>query len=206
MTPDLSRTLLRSSWWAIVLGLLLEGLQLAAAAAAGGATPGAGSILADTAQKVSWSYIVCVALACGTAATRGGPPAIGLLGLLAAPVAFGVARALHKSVAQALSAAAAGGGPSPWLLAGVKAAEYAVFGYVVTRLIRRPELRLPAYVRTGLLIGATFGALLLAIMHAHAPDGLPVPVLVARGVNELLFPVGCACVLWSTALLARRAG
>ena len=29
MTPDLSRTLLRSSWWAILLGLVLEGLQLA---------------------------------------------------------------------------------------------------------------------------------------------------------------------------------
>lgn len=206
MTPDLSRTLLRSSWWAILLGLVLEGLQLAAAAAAGGATPSGASIVADTAQKVSWSYIVCVALACGTAATRGGPAAMGLLGLLAAPAAFGVARALHKSVGQALSASVAAGGPSPWLLAGVKAAEYAVFGFLVTRLVRRPELRLPAYVRLGLLVGAVFGAALLAIMDAHAPDGLAVPVLVARGVNELLFPVGCACVLWSTALLARRAG
>ncbi len=203
MAPELSRTLLRSSWWAIILGLVFEGLQLAAAAAAGAATPVAGSLLADTAQKVSWSYIVCVALACGTAATRGGPAAIGLLGALAAPLAFGVARAAHKSVAQALAAAAPAGGPSPWLLAGVKAAEYAVFGYLVTRLVRRPELRLPAYVRMGLVIGAVFGALLLWIMDRAAPQGLSVPVLVSRGINELLFPVGCACVLWATGILAR---
>ncbi len=205
MPSDLTRTLLRSSWWAIVLGLVLEGLQLAAAAVAGAGTPGAASMLADTAQKVSWSYIVCVALACGTAATRGGPTAIGLLGALAAPVAFGIARAAHKGVAQALSVNLATG-PSPWLLAGVKAAEYAVFGFVVTRLVRRPELRLPAYVRTGLVVGALFGAPLLWIMDSAAPQGLATPVLVSRGINELLFPVGCACVLWSTSMLARRTG
>jgi len=204
MTRDLSSTLLRASWWAILLGLALEGLQLAAAAASGAATPALNSVLAESAQKVSWSYIVCVALACGTAATRAGPGAIGALGLLAAPAAFAVARAVHKSAAQALSITLPAGGPSPWVLAGVKALEYAVFGLLITRLVRRPELKLGAYARTGLVIGAVFGAVLITIMeNAAAPAGLPTPALVARGVNELLFPVGCACVLWVTSVLAR---
>ncbi len=206
-SQELSRTLLRASWWAILLGLVLEGLQLAVVAASGGAKPVLNSVLAESAQKVSWSYIVCVALACGTAATRAGPGALGALGLLAAPVAFAVARALHKSAAQALSITLPAGGPSPWTLAGVKAAEYAVFGVLITRLVRRPELKLGAYARTGLVIGAIFGAALLFIMdRAAAPAGLPTPAIVARGVNELLFPVGCACVLWVTSVLARPAG
>jgi len=206
MKEDLPRTLLRSSWWAILLGLLLEALQLAVGKGAGGAVPGAGAVLAESAQKVTWSWIVCVALACGTAATRMAPGALGLLGMLSAPVAFGAARAVHKGVAAAVSADMPPGA-SPWLLAGVKAAEYAVFGLLVARLARRqPAAPLPAFVGRGLLVGAAFGALLLFIMdRAAAPAGLPMAVLLARGVNELFFPVGCACVLWSTGALTRKA-
>ncbi|HTE04655.1 MAG TPA: hypothetical protein VK824_00560 [Planctomycetota bacterium] len=206
MTQDFARTLLRASWWAILLGLVLEGVQLAVIAASHGPAPVADAVIAESVQKMSWSTIVCVALACGTAATRAGAGAIGVLGLFAAPAAFAIARALHKSAAQALSITVPAGGPSPWALAGVKALEYAVFGYLVTRLLRRPELRLGAYARTGALIGTLFGAALLALMEqAAAPDGLKPSMLVARGLNELLFPIGCACVLWVTGALARAA-
>jgi hypothetical protein len=88
VTPaTLAQTILRASWMALALGLLLDGLLLLVAQPAGG-------VLADTAQKVSWSDLVCVALACGTAVGRVRPATatMGLLGLLAAPVAFGVAR------------------------------------------------------------------------------------------------------------------
>ena len=54
-------------------------------------------------------------------------------------------------------------------------------------------------------IGAVFGAVLLWIMDEAAPTGLPPAALFARGVNELLFPLGCACVLWATGTLARHA-
>ena len=129
-----------------------------------------------------------------------------LLGLLSAPVAFGVARAVHKGVAAAV-AVDLPPGASPWLLAAVKAAEYAVFGVLVAGLARRqPPSPLSAFVVRGLLIGAAFGALLLIIMdRAAAPAGLPPAGLVARGVNELLFPAGCACVLWTTGALTHRA-
>ena len=95
------------------------------------------------------------------------------------------------------------GSSSPWLLAGIKGVEYAIFGWLIARLMRRPEHRLPAYLRTGLLIGVVFGALLLWIMDSAAPSGLPALTLVARGLNEMLFPVGCACVLWVSIVLAR---
>jgi hypothetical protein len=204
MPKEFSRTLLRASWWAILIGLALEGIQLAVVAASNGPAPAADVVMAESVQKMSWSTLVCVALAWGTAATRAGPAAVGLLGLFSAPAGFAIARALHKIAAQALSITVPAGGPSPWALAGVKAAEYAVFGVLVTRLVRRPELKLAAYARTGLIVGVIFGAALLALMdHAAAPDGLPTPMLVSRGLNELLFPVGCACVLWVTGVLSR---
>lgn len=201
MAASLPQTLLRSSWWAIALGLALELIQLGIVATTGQSSAWDG-ILVESAQKVTWSYIVCVALACGTASTRANPQVVGLLGLLAAPIAFGAARAMHKSVAQALSMASSGGaGPSPWLLAGIKAAEYACFGYLVARLIRRDERKLMPYARLGLMVGALFGALLLYVMHTQTPGGLNLANLLGRGITELLFPVGCACVLWTTVLL-----
>jgi hypothetical protein len=206
-TTSLTRTTLQASWYAIGLGLLFETLQLGVLKLGGAGVPAGAAILADTVQKVSWSYIVCVALAIGTAATRGNPVVTGGLGLIAAPAAFGAARALHKSVAQALSVGVASGGPNPWLMAGIKAVEYAVFGFVIVRLIRRREPRLAPYIRTGLVIGVLFGALLVGLMdRAAPPPGLSAPLLVVRSLNEMLFPAGCAVVLWVTNVLTRRAG
>jgi hypothetical protein len=206
-TPSMMRTTLRASWYAIGLGLLFETLQLGVLKLGGAGLPAGAAIFADSVQKVSWSYVVCVSLAVGTAASRAHPVATAGLGLLAAPAAFGAARSLHKSVAQALAVGVPSGGPNPWLMAGIKAIEYAVFGYVIMRLIRRPEPRLAAYIRTGLLIGVLFGALLVWLMdRAAPPPGLSWPLLVARSLNEMLFPVGCASLLWVTNVLARRTG
>jgi hypothetical protein len=204
VAPSTARTILRSSWYAIGLGLLFEGLQLGALRAGGGELPAELAILADSVQKVSWSSLICVALAAGTATTRASASTMAGVGLIAAPLAFGAARALHKSAALALDIGAPSGGPNPWLMAGIKAFEYAVFGYVITRLIRRPELRLPAYLRTGLMIGVVFGALMIWLMDRAAPGGLNTPTLLARSVNEVLFPVGCASLLWVTNIVARR--
>jgi hypothetical protein len=198
------RTVLRASWYAIGLGLLLQAVQIGVLAAGGAKLPPLAATAADAAQKVSWSFIVCVALACGTALARAGPGAMSALGLLAAPLAFAAARALHKTVAQVLDISVPGGGPSPWLLAGIKAAEYALFGWLIARLIHRPEPRPWPYVRTGLLIGVGFGALFLWALIGAAPAGLPTTTLAARAINELLFPVGCACLLWVTGTLSRR--
>jgi len=204
-TSSTARLLLKASWYAIGLGLLMELLQLGVIGFGGSKLPAFAAIVADTAQKLSWSYLVCVALAAGTAAARANPVALGGLGFLAAPLAFAAARAIHKSVAHALSVNLPAGGPDLWLVAGIKAAEYAVFGFLVMRLIRRPEARLVPYLWLGLAIGAIFGAVLVWLMNRAAlPAGLPPTTLVARSVNELIFPGGCAAVLWITHALARK--
>lgn len=202
---DITRTLVRSSWCAIGLGLLFEGLQVAAVYVGGGALPAGAAVAADAVQKVSWSYLVCVSLAIGVTATRASPGAVGALGLLAAPIAFAVARAMHKTAGQVLSVVVPAGGPSPWLLAAIKGAEYFVLGWLITRLVRRNEPKLAVFAATGLAIGISFGGAMLLLMNSAAPDGLPTPILLARGVNELLFPVGCSCLLWVTGVLTARA-
>ena len=75
-TADLAATVARVAWLSVVLGLLFEALSLAAALAFA-TTPLARSIVAEVAQKVSWSVIVCVGLALGTAATKLRAPALG---------------------------------------------------------------------------------------------------------------------------------
>jgi hypothetical protein len=202
---DITSTVVRASWCAIGLGLLFEGLQVGAAYAGGGILPAFPAIVADAAGKVSWSYLVCVSLAIGTATARASPGLVGVLGLLAAPIAFTLARVAHKIAGQSLSVVVPSGGPSPWLLAAIKGAEYFVLGWLIARLLRRPEPRLAVYAATGLAIGAIFGGTLLALMNGAAPDGLPTPILLGRGVNEILFPVGCSCLLWVTGVLTARA-
>jgi len=45
---------------------------------------------ADLVKNVSWSVFVCVGLAVGTAVTQSRVPVMGFLGLISAPLAFGI--------------------------------------------------------------------------------------------------------------------
>jgi hypothetical protein len=191
---DVPRRILRTAWMAILLGLALEAALLLFQVGAGD-VPGLRSIVADTVQKVSWSFIVCVGLAIGAAAARAAA-AMGALGLLAGPVGFLAARALHKATLAALGVSAAGAaGPSPWLIASVKGAEYAFLGVALGWLARSKRGSAAMHAGIGLLAGAAFGGLILYLTAAAAP--LPAAALVARALNEILFPVGCALVVFA---------
>ena len=57
----------------------------------------------------------------------------------------------------------------------------------------------------GLLTGLVFGAAMLALVAQSAPRPLGADAFVVRGVNELLFPIGCALVVYAATVLGRRA-
>ena len=199
--PDLRHRILRAAWLSILVGLGLEAVLIALALGLG-SFPGLQPILADTVQKVSWSFLVCVGLVIGTGAAREGI-GMGLMGLLAAPFGFYAARALHKAAQSALDiSAGAAGGPSPLTIALVKGVEYAFLGALLGWYCvgKRETLRLHAGV--GLLTGVVFGGIVLQMSIAAAATPLPAPGIVARAVNEILFPVGCALVVFA----ARRFG
>ncbi len=94
-------TILRATWLSILLGLAMEAVLLLIAAGSG-LVPSLETVAAATVQKISWATIVCVGLALGRAASAARAPLMGLMGLLAAPLAFNVARTLHQGTTKAL--------------------------------------------------------------------------------------------------------
>jgi hypothetical protein len=200
-SPDLGRTLLRVAWLAIALGLAMEALLLLLGSSFGELL-GAKSIVADLAKNLSWSLFVCTGLAVGTAASQARAPAMGLMGLLAAPVAFEVSRVVHKGTLEALDISGSGD-TSPVLVVVIKGFEYGCLGLAVGWLGRRPWGGAAAHAAAGLAVGLVFGG---AIVVLTVPSGAQMSVadLVSRGVNEVLFPVGCSLVLYASVNLGER--
>lgn len=204
---SLWRKVLHVAWLSILLGLALEVLLLVLAAftATAGHTPK--PFVADLAQKVSWSLFVCIGLALGTTAAKARSGIMGLLGLVSAPLGFAVARTVHKGVNQAMGMAAAVGGASVLIVGGLKALEYGVLGAVLGALTRKDQpASLGRHVGTGLAVGLTFGiAIVVVIAQAAAKPMTPVD-LAARGINEVLFPIGCSLVLYAAEVIGKRLG
>lgn len=203
------RKILRVAWLSIALGFLLEVLLLGLALFSDtlGDTPK--PFLSDLVQKISWSFIVCVGLAFGTVASktrRSGT--MGVLGLISAPLGFSIARALHKGVNQALGGAGTGGA-FPILILIVKSLEYGLLGAVLGWLSKRSRTAtapLALHIGTGAAIGLTFGVAIVALL-ARASASPPTLVdLTAKGINEVLFPIGCSVVLYAAEVMGKRLG
>jgi hypothetical protein len=158
-------------------------------------------IVADLARNVSWSLLVCVGLSVGTAVRKARVPVMGFLGLLAAPAAFEVSRALHKGAIQALAiSASAGDDLSPFLLALIKGLEYGCLGLALGWVSQRLWGGAVAHMAVGFVVGSIFGGTVIALLAASGP-AVSATILVPRGVTEILFPVGCSLVLFSAEAL-----
>ena len=203
---DAWRALLHVGWLAVLLGLVME-VILVVLAAGFGTLKGANPILADLVQKVSWSVLVCVGLAVGATAKKARGSLMGLAGLLAAPLAFMVARSLHNGAMQALEVAGtAGPSPSLALIALIKGLQYGSFGLTLDWVEKKPWGGLAAHLATGLAAGIVFGGAMLALSIQAAPQTPPLPALVSRAANEFLFPVGCAFVIYLSKVMKKQEG
>jgi hypothetical protein len=204
--PRLGSILLSVAWLSILLGLVIE-LILVLLAAGYGTFANAKPLVADLVQKVSWSTIVCVGIALGTAASNMRASLMGVMGLLAAPLGFTVARTLHKAVAEALGVAGvAAGGPSPLLIGSIKGVEYACLGALLGWVGNKYWGGALAHIAVGLGAGIFFGGTILGLMDWHSPVSLPLAAFLPGGVDEILFPVGCALVLFAAESLGKRGG
>ena len=203
-TSDLMRTVLRVAWLSIGLGIALEVLVLTVAAYSGTQGSSPKPFVADLAQKVSWSFLVCVGLAFGTAAGKARSAVMGFLGLVSAPIAFTAAKSLHKGVAAAMGlAGTAAAGPSPLLIALLKAIEFGFLGAALGRLGKGARGSLGSYVALGLLTGLVFGGTILGVTVAAVAKADLVSLL-SRGINEVLFPLGCSLVLYAADAIGKR--
>jgi hypothetical protein len=201
---DPLKTVFTVAWMAILLGFAVEALLLLAAAGFGTAA-GPKPFIADLVQKVSWSFLVCVGLGFGNVISKAKPFVTGIFGALAAPLAFGTARSLHKGVGAALGLAAQAGGPSALVIALVKAVQYALLGWALAKIEKKKGSGLFAYAATGFAAGLLFGGVILVYSFVATPNGIPASGMVARGVSEILFPVGCSAVLYVANVLGKKA-
>jgi hypothetical protein len=161
-------------------------------------------LLVDTCRNVSWSVLVCAGIALGRVASKGRLPVEGVTGLLAAPLALTAANIVQKGIAEALGATGVARGPTPiWVLL-LKAAEYAFLGAALGWMGRQFWAGASTHVAAGLAAGVIFGGAILMLTMQAAPKPLPAGGLVAKGVNEVLFPVGCALVVFISEVLGKR--
>jgi hypothetical protein len=204
----LGSTLFHVVWLAILLGLAMETLLLLFTAGFE-ILPGFNSVVVDLIGKVSWSTIVCAGLAVGTAASKARAPLMGLLGVLAAPLAFHVSRTFQQGVAKTLEVAgtsASVGSQTLILLALLKALEYGFLGITINWIGRRPWGGVLAHAAGGLGVGILFGSAILSLTYWTAPVPLTAAGLFSRSINEILFPVGCSLVLYTATAVEGRVG
>lgn len=174
-------------------------------AAGFGIFPSFKPIAADLVRQVSWSTFVCVGLALGTAVSQARAPLMGILGLLAAPLAFTLSRGIHQGAVKTLEIAGSGAGAPPvLLLATLKALEYACLGLLIGWIGRRPLGGAMAHVAAGLAVGLVFGGTIVALTYRMATEPLAAADLVSRGANEILFLVGWSLVLFAATALGKR--
>jgi hypothetical protein len=187
------------AFWSVVVGVALE-LVILAVVAVEHKLPDTPRAIAQVASKVSWSGVVCFGISCGLAATSSRAQLMGLLGAVSGPVGFAIARSVHKGTLQAISNAPVVAAPdllSPYLLAGIKAVEYGIFGLWLGRITQDERAPFTRYARAGSVIGVLFAALIIVLFRSADPQ-LSAVALGAKGVNELVFPIGCAFVLFLT--------
>jgi|SRR6185436_4801009 len=189
----LPQKLIRAAWVAVLLGIAMEIIVLAA----GGSSTA--TLLRDTLGKVAWSTIVCFGVAVGAASSaKVRAPSMSLAGFLSAPAAFAVARIVQKALSQAMGSSS-GSTRDVVLLALLKALEYGGFGLVMGWLSSEGMNRAYHYAIAGAITGLYFGGLITVVTAASAK----VKVF-PLALNEMLFPIGCAMVLFISGLLARN--
>jgi hypothetical protein len=196
---DLRPVLTRVAWWSILLGLVMEALllllRLDKLPELQPAAEGLG--------RVTWSLIVCLGLGLGKVLSEDKAFWMGLAGLVSAPVAFTAAQAVQKTVTE-IATSVESGPLNPALLgvAALRGVEYLVLGAILAVLSQRKS-RPALFLAAGLVVGVVFGGILLALTPAALGS---VAALLGWVVNEVMFPMGCAAVLYGAGVVSKAVG
>jgi hypothetical protein len=194
------------AWLAIALGFTMEALILTVRFAAG-SHPATVQILVELAQGVTWSFFVCAGVGLGTAIAKVRASLGGLVGAISAPLALGVAKGTQKVMVSALDLAAKPAILSIATLGVLRAIEYGLLGWLLASLAARDQPRALHFMLAGALIGAVFGGgvTALTIQTAAANDlAFDLPQAIATGINEIVFPIGCALVVYISLQVGRH--
>jgi len=184
---------------ALALGLVM--LLLLIGLLAGSAESWAAYVV-DAVQKVPWAFFVCAGLAVGFRLAKGSTIGAVLAGALAAPAASLMSHGMAEAAHALMFDAGELGGPPPYIVALVRGCEYALLVLAIGWLARRSWSGVRDHALLGLIIGLVFGAVVFGVSNWQSPPKITTAVLVAGIINEVLFPVGCALILYRVRELA----
>ena len=188
-------------WMAIMLGIALQVAILITKTAVGAPWPGM-KWLPDLLNGVTWAVFVCAGVVLGTLAGRARSAVMGVLGLISAPLAFSLAKGLQRGVQSAMDAPVDKITPALYMICGVKAVEYAALGAAIGWLLSRTWARAIHFALAGAVAGVTFGAVSVWITASIAKAKFP--AIVGSALNELIFPIGCALVIYLATYAGRH--
>ena len=191
---------------AIGLGFFMQGLILTAKLASGGSFPNI-TFLADLAQGVTWSFLVCSGVGIATTLAKARAALAGLIAFIFAPIAVAVAKGSQKVMAGLLNAAEQPAMLSLATVSTLRAIEYGLLGWLLATLIRKDESRAFPYIATGIAIGVIFGGAIVAISYQVALSKgvvMGAPQLAGSLVNEIGSPIGCALLIYIGQFVGRN--
>ncbi|HEY5792346.1 MAG TPA: hypothetical protein VIS74_03545 [Chthoniobacterales bacterium] len=196
------RAILKVAWLAVLLGLGVEAILLAAKVSLGIDTA-AGRFAADVVGKITWSVLICIGLAVGIIVTRTAALPMLLFGLISAPIATILARVTHKSILEAMNLAAPGTLAGTLAVSAIRAVEYGLLGLALCLLVRKSVQSPWAYAGTGFGLGLIFGLMVQGTYVWLTKAPLSPPETMARLVNEIIFPIGCSLVLYVSVAIGK---
>lgn len=202
------KRILTAAWLAVIAGVLAQMLVIAVRAWFGGAVEAAG-FAAEMAQGVSWSVLVCAAIALGTLASKSRDAIAGVIGFFAGPLAWAAAKGVQKGV-QALAGVPQDQlTPLFWSVCVWKGLEYALLGYGLATLVSGATRRASAYAAFGLMVGLLSACVVIALNLTSASltgGAVPAPKIASLFANEIFFATACSIVIYAAQVLTRSIG
>lgn len=202
------KRILTAAWLAVIAGVAVQLLVIAVRAWFGGAIQAAG-FAAEMAQAVSWSIMVCAAIAIGTLASKSRAALAGWIGFFAGPLAWAAAKGVQKGVQMLAGVPQDQLTPLFWSVCAWKGLEYALLGFGLANLVTASTRRAGEYVAFGFLVGLLSACVVVALNVANkdltgAP--LPLPKMASLFANELFFAMACSFVIYTAQVLTRSIG
>lgn len=182
----------------VCLGFIMQAVVIIARILGGGVFPAA-TLLADLAQTVTWSWLVCTGVTIGVSVGKGRKALAGLIGLLFGPLALAIAKAAQRAILSVSDAIEQPTTVSLATIGVVRAVEYGLLAYLLARLTERRFMRPRHYIVTGLAIGLSFGVLLIWLTYRSMQLTGATPTtaqLLGMVATEIGTPTGCAIIIY----------
>lgn len=197
----LPKRLLRVTIWVIVLGIIAETAFFIILNATARIVPFT-LYLADFCHKLTWTYVVCVAISMAKALTKNNVPATGLAGLLSVPPGLYLAGVIQKAVTEAMGMDASATGIILFIPLAIKTIEYALLALVLAWMAKHYQ-KVGAFIRTGLLFGVLAAVAQSWYKLSTDPEVTFISIIILV-VNEMIMPAGCAAIIYTSDIVAKK--